>query len=234
MSQPDYGEQALEIADKLVATGAIDLIVIDSVAALVPEGGDRGGDGRRAHGPAGAPHEPGAAQADRRHRPEQHGGHLHQPAAPEDRRRLRQPRDHDRRQRAEVLRVGAARHPQDRRRQERRADRRHAGAREGREEQGRAAVPRGGVRDPLRRRRQRAGRDRRPRRRRPACSRSRARSTRSTASASPRGATRPAPTSPSTRRSPRRCASLLLEARKAENAALGAPVPPPSQVAQAA
>lgn len=37
VSQPDHGEQALEIADKLVATGAIDLIVIDSVAALVPK-----------------------------------------------------------------------------------------------------------------------------------------------------------------------------------------------------
>ena len=37
VSQPDYGEQALEIADKLVRTGAIDLIVIDSVAALVPK-----------------------------------------------------------------------------------------------------------------------------------------------------------------------------------------------------
>jgi recombination protein RecA len=37
VSQPDYGEQALEIADKLVATAAVDLIVIDSVAALVPK-----------------------------------------------------------------------------------------------------------------------------------------------------------------------------------------------------
>ena len=37
VSQPDHGEQALEIADKLVGTGAIDLIVIDSVAALVPK-----------------------------------------------------------------------------------------------------------------------------------------------------------------------------------------------------
>jgi recombination protein RecA len=37
VSQPDYGEQALEIADKLVGTGAIDLIVVDSVAALVPK-----------------------------------------------------------------------------------------------------------------------------------------------------------------------------------------------------
>jgi recombination protein RecA len=36
VSQPDNGEQALEIADRLVATAAVDLIVIDSVAALVP------------------------------------------------------------------------------------------------------------------------------------------------------------------------------------------------------
>lgn len=36
VSQPDTGEQALEIADMLVRSGAIDLIVIDSVAALVP------------------------------------------------------------------------------------------------------------------------------------------------------------------------------------------------------
>jgi len=36
VSQPDCGEQALEIADKLVATGAVELIVVDSVAALVP------------------------------------------------------------------------------------------------------------------------------------------------------------------------------------------------------
>ncbi len=37
VSQPDSGEQALEIADTLVHSGAVDLIVIDSVAALVPE-----------------------------------------------------------------------------------------------------------------------------------------------------------------------------------------------------
>jgi recombination protein RecA len=37
VSQPDYGEQALEIADTLVRSGAVDLIVVDSVAALVPK-----------------------------------------------------------------------------------------------------------------------------------------------------------------------------------------------------
>ncbi|MBE2281037.1 MAG: recombinase RecA [Ignavibacteriaceae bacterium] len=36
LSQPDYGEQALEIADTLVRSNALDVIVIDSVAALVP------------------------------------------------------------------------------------------------------------------------------------------------------------------------------------------------------
>ncbi len=37
ISQPDYGEQALEIADMLVHSGAVDLVVVDSVAALVPK-----------------------------------------------------------------------------------------------------------------------------------------------------------------------------------------------------
>ncbi len=37
ISQPDYGEQALEIADMLVRSNAVDLVVIDSVAALVPK-----------------------------------------------------------------------------------------------------------------------------------------------------------------------------------------------------
>lgn len=36
LSQPDYGEQGLEIAEKLIRSGAVDLMVIDSVAALVP------------------------------------------------------------------------------------------------------------------------------------------------------------------------------------------------------
>ncbi|MDD5377158.1 MAG: recombinase RecA [Candidatus Gracilibacteria bacterium] len=37
ISQPDYGEQALEIVDALVRSNAVDLIVVDSVAALVPK-----------------------------------------------------------------------------------------------------------------------------------------------------------------------------------------------------
>ena len=37
ISQPDNGEQALEVADNLIRSGAIDIIVIDSVAALTPK-----------------------------------------------------------------------------------------------------------------------------------------------------------------------------------------------------
>jgi len=37
ISQPDYGEQALEIADMLVRSGAVDVVVVDSVAALIPQ-----------------------------------------------------------------------------------------------------------------------------------------------------------------------------------------------------
>ncbi len=84
-------------------------------------GGDRRRDGRRAHGRPGAAHEPGAPQAHRRGQQERDGHLLHQPDPHEDRRGLRQPGDDHRRQRAQVLRLGAdgdppARQPQGRRR----------------------------------------------------------------------------------------------------------------------
>src|SRR3954465_19716 len=47
VSQPDTGEQALEIADMLIRSGALDIIVIDSVAALVPRAEIEGGMGDR-------------------------------------------------------------------------------------------------------------------------------------------------------------------------------------------
>ena len=65
ISQPDTGEQALEIAETLVRSGAIDVLVIDSVAALVPRAEIEGEMGDAACRAAGAPDEPGAAQADR-------------------------------------------------------------------------------------------------------------------------------------------------------------------------
>jgi recombination protein RecA len=54
ISQPDNGEQALEIADTLVRSGAIDVVIVDSVAALVPEGRARGRHGRGLGRRAGA------------------------------------------------------------------------------------------------------------------------------------------------------------------------------------
>ena len=49
VSQPDTGEQALEICEALVRSGAIDVVVVDSVAAMVHQGRDRGRDGRFSH-----------------------------------------------------------------------------------------------------------------------------------------------------------------------------------------
>ncbi len=42
VSQPDTGEQALEIVELLARSGAVDVVVVDSVAALVPQAGDEG------------------------------------------------------------------------------------------------------------------------------------------------------------------------------------------------
>src|SRR3954447_932585 len=42
VSQPDYGEQALEITGALIASGSVDVVVVDSVAALVPKAGLEG------------------------------------------------------------------------------------------------------------------------------------------------------------------------------------------------
>ncbi len=111
------------------------------------EGRDRRRHGRLARRPAGAPDEPGAAQADRRDQPARKTSrHLHQPAAQEDRRHVRQPGDDHRRQRAQVLRLGAHGHPPDRDDQERHRFDRLAGAGQGGQEQGRPAVPPGRVR----------------------------------------------------------------------------------------
>ena len=62
ISQPDTGEQALEICDMLVRSGAIDAVVVDSVAALVPRAEIEGEIGDSSVG-LQARYEPGAAQA---------------------------------------------------------------------------------------------------------------------------------------------------------------------------
>ena len=152
VSQPDTGEQALEIAEQLVRSGRRRPGGGRLGGGAGAQGRDRGRDGRRAHGAAGAPHEPGAAQAHRGGGAQPGPGHLHQPDPDEDRRGLRQPRDHHRRPRAQVLRLGAARHPAHRAGEGGRAGGGEPHPRQGGEEQGGAAVPRGRVRHPLRRR----------------------------------------------------------------------------------
>ena len=71
ISQPDTGEQALEIAETLVRSGAIDIVVIDSVAALVPRAEIEGDMGDASMGMQAPLDVPGAAQAFRRYQPDQ-------------------------------------------------------------------------------------------------------------------------------------------------------------------
>ena len=108
VSQPDFGEQALEIADMLVRSGAVDVVAIDSVAALTPRVGARGPDGRPVGRPAGTDDVPGDAQAGRQPQPHADAVHPHQPDPREDRRDVRISGDAARRARTEVLRVAAA------------------------------------------------------------------------------------------------------------------------------
>ena len=65
ISQPDTGEQALEIADMLIRSGALDVLVIDSVAALTPRAEIEGEMGDTHVGLQARLDVPGAAQADR-------------------------------------------------------------------------------------------------------------------------------------------------------------------------
>ena len=81
VSQPDTGEQALEITDALVRSGAVDVVVVDSVAALVPRQEIEGEMGDTFVGLQARLMSSGAAEAGRRHCQDQLRGHLHQPAA---------------------------------------------------------------------------------------------------------------------------------------------------------
>ena len=89
VSQPDHGEQALEIADVLTRSGAVDVVAVDSVAALTPRAELEGADGRPDGRPAGAADVTGHAQADRQPEPRQHGLHLHEPDPREGRGHVR-------------------------------------------------------------------------------------------------------------------------------------------------
>ena len=91
VSQPDTGEQALEITETLVRSGAVDVVVIDSVAALVPRCRDRRRYGRSNHGCACAFDVAGVAQTLRRDQPNEDHCNLYQSIAPKDRRDVRKP-----------------------------------------------------------------------------------------------------------------------------------------------
>ena len=89
ISQPDTGEQALEICDMLVRSNAVDVIIVDSVAALTPKAEIEGEMGDSHVGLQGPSDVPSAAQADRQHQERQLPVHLHQPDPDEDRRHVR-------------------------------------------------------------------------------------------------------------------------------------------------
>jgi recombination protein RecA len=96
VSQPDTGEQALEIADMLIRSGALDIIVIDSVAALVPRAEIEGEMGDSHVGLQARLMSQALRKMTGALNNSKHDRDLHQPAAREDRRHVRLARDHDR------------------------------------------------------------------------------------------------------------------------------------------
>ena len=97
ISQPDNGEQALEIADTLVRSGAVDVLVIDSVAALTPRAELGRRYGRQPAGLASPFDEPSAQKADRLYFAVEYNGDFHQPNSHENRCDVRLAGDHNRR-----------------------------------------------------------------------------------------------------------------------------------------
>jgi recombination protein RecA len=107
ISQPDMGEQALEITETLVRSGAVDVIVIDSVAALVPRAEIEGDMGDSPMGMQARLMSQALRKLSGRYQTDQHRRDLHQSAAPEDRGHVRQSGDDHRRHGAQILCLGA-------------------------------------------------------------------------------------------------------------------------------
>ena len=103
VSQPDYGEQALEIVDVLVRSGAVDVVAVDSVAALTPRVELEGQMGETQVGLQARLMSQALRKLDRQPEPGEHGLRVHQPDPREDRRQLRLAGDPAGRARAEVL-----------------------------------------------------------------------------------------------------------------------------------
>ncbi len=89
ISQPDTGEQALEITDMLVRSGALDIVVIDSVAALTPRAEIEGEMGDSHMGLQARLMSQALRKLTANLNQSDTIVHLHQPAAREDRRDVR-------------------------------------------------------------------------------------------------------------------------------------------------
>jgi RecA/RadA recombinase len=189
VSQPDTGEQALEITDTLVRSGAVDIVVIDSVAALTPKAEIEGEMGDSLPGLQARL----MSQALRKLTASINKANTIVIFINQIRHKIgvmygSAGNDH-RRQRAEVLRLGAPGHPPHRLGEGPRRDHRQQRPREGGQEQGGPAVPRGRVRHHVRRGHLQAGRRSSTWASRPGSSTSRAPGSPTAASASARAAT---------------------------------------------
>ena len=109
--QPDTGEQALEITETLIRSGGIDCVVVDSVAALVPRAEIEGEMGDSFVGIQARLMSQALRKLTGAVSRSNTALDLHQPAAREDRRHVRQPGDDAGRSRAQVLRIGPLGHP---------------------------------------------------------------------------------------------------------------------------
>ena len=191
VSQPDTGEQALEIVDTLVRSNAIDVLVVDSVAALVPRA--------EIEGEMGDSHVGLQARLMSQSLRKLTGSISRSRCIVIFINQLRMkigvmygnPGDDDRRQCAEILRLRPPRHPPHRPDQGPRRHRRQRHPGEGRQEQGRAAVQAGRVRHHVRRGRLARSARSSTSASRPGWSRSRARGSATTACASARAARTP-------------------------------------------
>ena len=108
VSQPDYGEQALEITNALISSGVVEIVVVDSVAALVPKAELRGRNGGQFHGSARPADVAGTAQNHGGGGADRHLHGFHQPGEGEDRGDVRQSGNDHRRTGVEVLLLGAS------------------------------------------------------------------------------------------------------------------------------
>jgi len=111
ISQPDTGEQALEIAETLVRSGALDVLVVDSVAALVPKAELEGEMGDAQMGLQARLMSQALRKLTGSISKSKTTVIFIQSVAHEDRRLLRQSRNDHRRQRPEILFFTAARYP---------------------------------------------------------------------------------------------------------------------------